>query len=320
MKRLKNLHRHDRAAIVFGGPSLLEQELDFQKLRDKNLVIFLEAQALTRWFLACGVQPDYYLMPFPEKCHGNSLHNFIFRGFLAQVEPRWFLKRTRLPVLRDMKANFVRYFEPWRPHRGPHKRLRWKPGVFLQDSPYDLIRDLGSQVNIIANKKLLDAHFPRGVDRDGLHLFAQSIEQEQFNLDRYYNPDDSGDLLTLRPVPFVNSAAITLYPLLHYMGFKEVFFFGMDMSMLGSFEHAAPHIFKTMWHFRAFFRRTRRAFNANYVRNRPYYLRPPCEFDDIKQLLDYHGLSFTRVCDPFTWAAPVTQGLRTISFREFLRQ
>ncbi|MEC7769029.1 MAG: hypothetical protein VX471_07095 [Acidobacteriota bacterium] len=320
MKRLKNLHRHDRAAIVLGGPSLFEQAFDFQKLRDKQFVIFLEAQALTRWFLASGVEPDYYLMQFPDKCQGNSLHTFIFRAFLAGIESRWFLKRAHLPILRDMKANFARYFEPGQPHRGPHKRYRWKPGVFLKDSPYDLTRRLGAEVKIIANKELLDERFPGGLGRNGLHLFAQSHEQEEFDLERYYNPDDSRDLLTLRNVPFFNSVAIGLYPLLHYMGFKEVFFFGMDMSMLGSFEYAAPYSFKTMWHFRRYFSKTNRVFNANYVRNRPYYLRPPYEFENIKRLPNYPGLRFTRVHDPFKWAAPAMDGLRTISFREFLNQ
>ena len=318
MKNLKNVHQGERAGIVFGGPSLFEQEFNFQKLWDKQLVIFLEAQALTPWFLASGVKPDYYLMQFPEKCQGNSLHNFIFRGFLADIESRWLLKRIHLPILQDMKTNFDRYFESWRPHRGPHKRFRWKPGAFLKDSPYDLVHRLGKEVKIIANKELLERHFPAGLEHDNLHLFAQSHEQEEFNSERYYHPDDSRGLLTLRSMPFINSAAINLYPLLHYMGFKEVFFFGMDMSMLGSFEYAAPYSFKTMWHFRRYFSKTNRAFNANYIRNKPYYLRPPYEFDDIKRLPNRADLSFTRVHDPFKWSAPSVDGFRTISFQEFL--
>ena len=76
--------------------------------------------------------------------------------------------------------------------------------------PHDLLRELGSQVHIIANKQLLDEHFPKGLGRDGLRLFARSSQQEEFDLLRYYNPDDSTDLLTLRSVPFVNSAAIAI--------------------------------------------------------------------------------------------------------------
>ena len=42
MKRLKNQHRDARAAIIFGGPSLLDKDFDFQAIRDRNCVIFLE--------------------------------------------------------------------------------------------------------------------------------------------------------------------------------------------------------------------------------------------------------------------------------------
>ena len=305
---------------MFGGPSLLESGFDFQKLREKDCVIFLETSALTKWFLSDGVQPDYYLMLFPDKCHGNSLHNFIFRGFLAGVEPKWFLRRKHLSTLKDMQEQFSEYFESWRPHRGPHKRFRWKSGICLPDSPFDLIGELGSEVKIIANEQLLHDNFPRSLNLDKCHLFAQSHEREEFDLQRYYNPDDSRALLTLRNVQFVNSAAIGLYPLLNYMGFKEVFFFGMDMSMLGSFEYAAPYSFKTMLHFRGYFWRTNHVFNANYVRNRRYYLRPPYEFENIKKLLNHDEMRFIRVHDPFRWAASAVDGLRTMSFREFLGQ
>jgi len=319
MKRLRNLHRNDRAAIIFGGPSLFEQGFDFQLLREKDCTVFLEAQALTKWFLSNRVQPDYYLMLFPEKCHGHSLHSFIFRSFLAGLEPKWFFKKTHNAILHDMQDNFSDYFELWRPHKGLHKKFKWKSEVAMPESPFDLIDQLGDEVKVIANKQLLSTHFPSCFDSpNNLYLFDQATPPEAFDLDRYYNPDDSKQLLTLRNVHFVNSAAIGLYPLLHYMGFKEVFFFGMDMSMLGSFEYAAPYIFKSMLHFRGYFWRTRKAFNANYLPNRRYYLRPPYEFENIKALLGYKNIRFTRVHNPFRWAAPSIDGLRTISFEEFL--
>ncbi len=320
MKRLKNQHRDARAAIIFGGPSLLDKDFDFQAIRDRNCVIFLETQALTPWFLEKGVQPDYYLMQFPDKCHGNSLHNYIFRSFLAGVDPRWFFKQKHRAIVTDMKSQFDKYFDPWRPQKGPHKAYRWKPGTYLPDSPYDVMKRLGGQVKILANEELLGEEFPDHDKPHQLFLFKQSRQQEAFDLNRYYNPDDSDELLTLRNVPFFNSVAIGLYPLLRYMGFKEIFFFGMDMSMLGSFEFAAPYSFKSMWHFRAYFWRTNHVFNANYILNRPYYLRPQYEFDEHKQLLDYPALTFTRVHDPFHWSAPTIDGLSSISFNEFLTQ
>ena len=190
----------------------------------------------------------------------------------------------------------------------------------MPGSPFDLLGELGDEVKIIANRQLLTAHFPGLLDSERLHLYDQAQEAEDFDLERYYNPDDSGAYLTLRNVQFVNSAAIGLYPLLSYMGFKEVFFFGMDMSMLGSFEYAAPYCFKTMLHFRGYFWRTKHVFNANYVRNTQYYLRPPYEFENIKALFDYEHIEFTRVHDPFRWAAPSIDGVRTISFEELFNE
>ena len=317
MKRLKNVHQNDRAAIIFGGPSLLEQNVDFQVLRDKKYVVFLESQALTPWFLNRGVQPDYYLMLFPDKCHGNSLHNFIFRGLLAGIDPGWFIKKSHRSVVRQMKTDHSHYFEPWKPHKGPHKRFRWRPGMFMPESPYDLLGSMNSDVKIIANKSILDDRFPGSELDNPMHLFQVSNQVEDFDVDRYYEPDESLELLTLRNMSFVNSAAVGLYPLLKFMGFKEVFFFGMDMSMLGSFEYSAPYSFKTMWHFQTYFWRSSRAFNANYVRNRPYYLRPPYEFENIKQLLSYNNIRFTRVHDPHRWAAPSIDGIKTIAHDEF---
>ena len=320
MKRLKNVHQNDRAAVIFGGPSLFESEFDFQRLRDKDFVIFLEAQALTKWFLSSGIHPDYYTMIFPEKCHGNSLHNFILRAFMAGVDPKWFLQKRHHPILYDMQDKFSDYFESWNPAKGLHKRFKWKSEVYMPESPFDLVTQLDDEVKIIANKQLLTAHFPGLLDHERLHLFDCAQKPEDFDLKRYYNPDDSSDLVMLRNVQFVNSAAIGLYPLLSYMGFKEVFFFGMDMSMLGSFEFAAPYSFKTMLHYRAYFWRTNRAFNANYVPNPRYYLRPPYEFENIKELFDYEHIKFTRVHDPFRWAATSIEGLRTISFEELFNE
>ena len=317
MKRLKNLHRNDRAAVIFGGPSLFEQGFDFQILREKNCTIFLEAQALTKWFVSGRVQPDYYLMLFPEKCHGNSLHNFILRAFLTGLEPKWFFQKKYHPILHDMQNNFSDYFEPWHPRKA-HKKFKWKSEVVMPESPFDLIDQLDEQVKIIANKSLLAEHFPSCLrSRSAVHLFDYTKTAENFDIHRYYEPDDSQELLTLRNVQFVNSAAIGLYPLLNYLGFKEVLFFGMDMSMLGSFEYAAPYIFKSMLHFRGYFWRTRRVFNSHYVPNRRYYLRPPYEFENIKQLLSYNNICFTRVHDPYRWAAPSIDGLQTIAHDEF---
>ena len=316
MHRLKQAYRGERAVVIFGGPSLIEQRFDFAALRKRGFVLFLDTKALTPRFRSFGIEPDFWLMLFPEKSKDNSLQHYIFRSFLAQMRISPFLKRAYRPVLEEMRDRFDRYFEPWRPHRGPHKRYRWKDDVYLQDSPFDVIRQM-PQTKIIVNRSLLARHFPN-VALPNLHYYYdQAQEPAPFTLERYYTPLERDGELLLQYNAFLNSAAIVLYTLLHFMGFAQVYFLGMDMSMLGSFEYAALYTFKSMLHFRWFFHRSQHVFNADYKPNRPFYRRPQSEFADARLLLSQvNGTQFTRVYQPFKYAAPL-DGIPTISMDAF---
>ena len=317
MLRLKDAHRGRRALVIFGGQSVIELKVDFQALRSRDFVIFLESEALTPYFLSFGITPDYFLMLFPEKCKDNGVQNFIYRSFLAGVDIRWFLKKAHLPALEEMRDHFDEYFAPWRAQRGAHKRYRYRPGVYLKDSPYDLIGRIPTS-RILANRELMADHFPGFSPPNEVYWFTQSHEEEPFDLDAYYAPAERDGELVLRNNGFLNSAAIALYPLLRYMGFRDVYFLGMDMSMLGSMEYAALYSFRSMWHFRWFFWLCRRAFNAAYRMNRPFYLRPQSEFHDIRLLWNHDGMQFTRVYTPFKYAAPL-DGIRTVPLERLLR-
>ena len=94
---------------------------------------------------------------------------------------------------------------------------------------------------------------------------------------------------------------MALFPLLHYMGFRSAHFLGLDMSMLGSMEYSAPYTFKSMWHFRWYFRRTRHVFNAVYRPNRPWFLRPQSEFEGMKALIDPSRIDLVRVFEPYRY-------------------
>ena len=72
MHRLKNAYRGERAAVILGGPSLIEQQFELERLASRNYVVFLESKALTPRFLQSGLVPDYFLMLFPEKCSSNG--------------------------------------------------------------------------------------------------------------------------------------------------------------------------------------------------------------------------------------------------------
>ena len=79
------------------------------------------------------------------------------------------------------------------------------------------------------------------------------------------------------------------------------------------------YTFRSMLHFWFFFQRVKHVFNAAYKPNRPYYLRPRSEFDDLRKVLNVKGVRFNRVYSPFRYAAPA-DGIPTISMEEFLRR
>ena len=300
MRRLKNAYRGERAAVVMGGTSLLEQRFDFGRLRSSGLVTFLESKALTPGLLASGFAPDYFLMLSPEKCLSNGFHNWVFRAFLAGVRLDGLVKPQFAPVVRQMRERFDEYFEPGSAHRGPHKRYRWRPGVRLLDSPAELVGALPA-TKIVAERTLLDHFCPNLEGTNERYLYDQRGEPQTFSAEPYYTVIEEDDRAIVRNYDFQNSAAIALYPLLHYMGFRTAYFLGMDMSMLGSMEYGAPYTFKSMLHFRWFFRRTRHVFNASYQPNRPWYLRPRSEFDALRQLLDPGRINLVRVFDPYRY-------------------
>lgn len=317
MHRLKDAYGGRRGVVIFGGPSLVADEFDFGWLRGRDFVTFLDTKALTPYFVKFGVEPDYLFMPFPEKGKGNALQDFVFRSFLANVDIRPFLKATYRVVVDDMRAHFAKHFEPWQPEKGPHKRYRWKDNVYLKDSPVDLLKRVPG-TRIIANLKLLRAYFSEFAHQDRCYSFQPSPHPEPFSLERYYTLLEEQGTILLRNSPFLNSAAIAHYRLLSYMGFREVYLLGMDMSMLGTLEYAVPYTFRSMWHFRWFFRRAQRAFNANYRPNRPFYLRPRSEFEDLRMVLNGGPVRFIRVFSGYRYAGQV-DGILTISMEEFLR-
>lgn len=318
MHRLKQAYRGRRAVVVLGGASLVERRTDLGVLRNKDAVVFLESKALTPYFLSFGVTPDYYLMLFPEKCVCNALQNFAFRGLLARVNIRPGVKRRYALVVDHLVEHREDYLEPWRLHRGPHKRYRWKPGVFLPGSPLDLLTKI-PDTRVIANGPLLDAYFPSGWPfPNPVHRFRQDGKTEAFSPERYYAPNQEHGDVVVTGCGFLNSAAIGLYPLLEFMGFDEVYFLGMDMTMLGSFEYAAPYTFKSMLHFRWYFWRTRPVFNAAYQPNTPFFFRPRSEFEDAKLTLRHGRTKWIRVYDPSPYAA-LLEGIPTVGWKEFAR-
>jgi hypothetical protein len=320
MIRLRGAHRGERALVIFGGPSLLARGFDFSRIRELGCVTFLESKALTPGFLATGIVPDYFLAFYPDKLKDHSLQHFVFRSFLAQYRIDELLQRRFQPVPREMRAKFDEYFEAWRPQRGAHKRYRYHPDVYLPDSPYELLARL-PQTKVLINDRLMREHFPSYAYHDQSYFFDFASDgEQQFDAARYFEPLETDAGLRLRGFGAMsNSAALALYPLLAYLGFAEAYFIGMDMSLLGSMELAAPFTFKSMAHFWWFMLRNGRVFSANYRRNGWLMARPQHEFDDLRGLWRRAPMRFTRVYEPWRYAARV-DGISTCSYDELWQQ
>lgn len=318
MIRLRDAHRGERALVIAGGPSLLAGGFDFGWLRSSGFVTFLETKALTPHFVKAVGSPDYYLLLFPEKAKDNSIQHFIYRSLLAgsRIDP--LLKPEFRKTAVEVRERFDEYFENWRPHRGPHKRYRWRPDVYLRDSPYDLLARVPA-ARLIVNRPLLDHYFPHFAYQDRTFYFEQSKDDREFDVEEYFNPVERDGTLVVRCAGgFLNSAAIALYPLLNHLGFSEAYFIGMDMSVLGSLEYAAPYTFRSMAHFWWFWMRNGPVFNANFKRNGWMFARPQSEFDDLRALWKASPVTFTRVYEPWRYATRIDD-IRSVSFEQAFR-
>lgn len=315
VRALKGAYRGERAAVVLGGPSLIEQRFDFDRLGKTGMVTFLESRAFTPSVVRTGFSPDVLLMLSPDKCLANALHNWWFRALLAGVRLEGFVRAQFADVVAGLYARQHEYVEPGSAERGRHKRYRWRPDVQLVDSPCDLIPSR-TGMRLLAEQGLFERYCSQLRVPNERYFFDLTAQSAEFDRDRYYDVDDSGPRVSVRNYAFQNSAAIALYPLLRYLGFRTVYFLGMDMSMLGSMEYAAPFVFKSMWHFRWFFWRSRHVFNATYRPNRPWFARPRYEFDALRQLLDPSKIELVRVFSPYRYTV-ATPFMSSISDREF---
>jgi hypothetical protein len=288
-------------------------------------------------------------MFYPEKCKANSFQTAIFQSFLCGLDLGHLIRPELQPVLADMRMRFHDYFDPWQPDV-PHKRYRWKPDVFLKDSPFDLLPRLVN-ASLITYIKPYREYCTSMRFRHAVHTYDLRPADGPFSVDAYYRPVAVDGALVLRDFLFTNSAAIALFPLLHFLGIRRVYFLGMDMSMLGSMEYAALYTFKSLGHYAAFFGRARAAFGSSFPRSRraeiveelrwggagrlrdlfrvalwrkaldrhARFMRPLSERRSLRAVLSFHGIQFVNVFEPFRFALPI-EGISNISFERFLRE
>jgi hypothetical protein len=319
MLRLKNKFFGKIALNIMGGPSILENNLDLSLIDKNKYTIFLESKSLTPEFLEFGIEPDFFLIFFPDKCQSNSLQHVIYQSLLAGIDLSDLLKEEHVPLYWYFKDNFDKYFEPWNPEgKLLFKKFKWKKCIRLENSPFSLLPKLKS-TSIITRLNVLEEYCDLSELKKQVYLYDYRLIDRDFILDEYFHPFEDGENLVLNNYSRINSAAGALFPLESYMGFEKIYFIGMDMSMFGSMEYNSLRTFKSLKHFEKFFKKAISVFNHAFKVNRDKFMRPPYEFDDLKNILSYKGIEFVNVYEPFKFARPI-KGMRNISFKEFLNE
>lgn len=345
-------HKGQRALVVMGGPSVLANRYDLSRLQGREFVVFLESKALTPWFLGQGLKADYYLMFYPEKSKSNSLQDVIFRSLVAGIDLSSLLRPEFLPEVDYMKRNFDTYF--YRTNgRMPHKFFRWLPDVFLPGSPFSLLDQL-PDASLISFRNVYDQFVREQTFRQPVHFYNVNSVSDPFDPGRYFNPTVDERGVTIDDFGFSNSAAIALFPILKLMGFQDVYFLGMDMSMLGSLEFSSYFTFQSLEHFRSYYERARKMFDGIFPKTeranilielrrrfadplandllsvdtldflwryvtaaKADFIRPRREFHCLQEVLASGDMRFTNVYQPLPIAKPVP-GARNISFDRLL--
>jgi hypothetical protein len=334
----------ERAVVVLGGPSIVERGWDLGRLAGR-FVVFLEARALTPRFLSYGLAPDFYMMFYPEKCKANALQGVVFQALLAGIDLRPLLREEWVAEVEHLQRALAEYCEPWRADVA-HKRLRWKPDVYLKGSPFDLMSRVPGMACLTYAAPFRQYVREQAIAHD---VYAYDMEEarEPFSAAAYYDVREDEGRVVLRDFSFSNSSAIALFPLLKYLGFRTVYLVGMDMSMLGSMEYASLYTFRSLAHFRRFFEQARAVFSANYPRRfgrelyrqvrarglrglvapeawrglaarHPWFIRPYYEFDSLRQVLADGAMTFVNVHEPWPYARPVP-GVPNVGFEALAR-
>lgn len=357
MIELNNKYGNKNAVIIFGGPSILENNYDLSLLSTSDNIIFLQSNALTPKFLEYGIKPDYYFMPYPEKIRTSSLHWLFLQAIACGYELKKNLKEEYIGEWLNFKNKFGEFAEIWRIEY-PHKRFRIKSDIMLDNSPLSLI-DKYPKMGLITYDLAYKAD---GISKMNLpnKVYQYSHPNENHsNMNSYFNPEIKNGVLTISNMGYVNSSAISLYPILKYMGFKKVTLIGMDMSMLGSFEFSAPYTFKTMRGYGKFFNACRKGFSysfpaglkkgilsfgvANFNDLRSFNLRgllssgkyvkfnndvfglsgqfmkESFQLTDASEIFKSSGMEFVNIYEDYQYAKRIA-GIKNVSFKEFIRK
>jgi hypothetical protein len=284
----KNQYSNKSAIVILGGTSI-DAYIDKLSLTDKNkFVIFAETKCISKKLYDQKIIPDYFICPFSIKLKDNYYQNFIFRSLMCDIDIKKFVKKTYFDEVDYLKNNFKVFYEDWRPHKGIHKKFIFKKSVFLKNSPYDNLK-LFPKSNLIIDEEDFKKNFDNFSYQNETIKIKFNNNNDKFNLNEYYNVKNKNGILNFKETNFLNSQSICHFPLLKFLGFKKIYFLGMDMNFFGSFEFDFREIFKSKFHLYLFIFLIRKTLNGNFKMNFPIYLRPKEEFLNLKSIIPDHN-------------------------------
>lgn len=280
----KNKYADKYAIVILGGTSLKSYIDKLDSIDKKKFKIFVETKCISKQLFNNNIFPDYIICPFSAKLKDNYLQNFIFRSLVCGINIKKFLKTEYFGEVEYLESNFDYFYETWRPHRGIHKKFKFRKNLFLRNSPFENMK-LFPNSNLIINEDDFKNNFENLYFKNKLVKINFKQRSSKFSLDSYYNVENIKGVLNFQETNFLNSQAICHFPLMKYLGFKKIFFLGMDMNFYGSFGFDFREIFKSKLHLYFFIFLIRKTLNGSFKMNFPIHLRPKQEFSNLDQIL-----------------------------------
>lgn len=272
----KKFYNRKNAIVIMGGSSILKYINILHKIDRKRNILFAESKCLGETLLKEKISPDFLIAPYAEKLKDNYLQNYIFRSIVVGANIKKYIRKIHFSAVDEIINNLSKYIETWKPHRGIHKKFKYKKNLYLKNSPYSYL-NLFPNTKIILNMKNFKENFERV-------YFKNKIIK--LNIINNTNKKKLKNHINIVETDILNSAGIVCLPMLKYLGFKKIFLLGMDMNFLGSLEFNVNKIFKSFFHFSIFFFKIRKTFNAEFKTNLPFYfLRPKKDFYDLSELV-----------------------------------
>ena len=280
----KNQYSEKSAIVILGGTSIKSYINEITNIDKSKYVIFVETKCLSKKLFNYNIYPDYIICPFSLKLKDNYYQNFIFRSLMCGVNIKKFVKEKYHEEINYLVNNFENFYEGWRPQKGIHKKFIFKKNVYLKNSPYDNLK-LFPNSKLIIDVNDFKKNFDNFSYQNKIIKIQFNNNNDSFKLDNYYNIQKNNNILNFEETSFLNSQSICHFPLLKFLGFRKVYFLGMDMNFFGSFEFDFREIFKSKYHLYLFIFLIRKTLNGNFKMNFPIYLRPKEEFVNLNSII-----------------------------------